>query len=199
MPRPTESGSGIRLEEEEDIIYLWKCLLHASPRVLDDQHVTFERFQTLSDVIADGLENGKIYPWTALTRLQAPEFFSDMIESLLGAAFLDLEGNLDRTRDVMRVIGVLLLLERIIKDDIDVLHPVSRLSVWASKQGQKVKYTFPEEKKNVSCVIELHQGEGGGIRVLEEARVMDRNRGKVTKLEVKFAAAEHAIKLLHVY
>ncbi|SJK99370.1 uncharacterized protein ARMOST_02666 [Armillaria ostoyae] len=101
MPRPTESGSGIWLEEEEDNIYLWKCLLHVSPCVLDDQHVTFEKFETLSDAIADGLENGKIYPWTALTQLQVPKFFSDMIESLLGTVFLDSEGNLDRTRDVM--------------------------------------------------------------------------------------------------
>ncbi|KAK0193260.1 hypothetical protein F5146DRAFT_925200 [Armillaria mellea] len=198
MPRPTESGSGVRLEEKEDTIYLWKCLLHASPRVLDDQHVTFERFQTLSDEIADGLENGKVYPWTTLTQLQAPKFISDMIESLLGAVFLDSEGNLDRTRDVMRTIGVLPLLERIVKDDVDIRHPVSRLSVWASKQGQKVKYTFSEEKENIRCMIQLHQGEGEGVRVLEEAQAMDLNRGKVTKLEVKFAAAEKAIKLLQV-
>ncbi|KAK0470340.1 uncharacterized protein EV420DRAFT_107663 [Desarmillaria tabescens] len=198
MPRPTESGNRIQLEEEQEDIYLWKCLLHASPRVLDDQRVTFDRFQRLSDVIADGLENGKIYPWAALTRLQAPKFFSDMIESLFGAVFLDSEGNLERTRDVMRTIGVLPLLEHIVKDDVDVLHPVSRLSVWASKRGQKVKYRFTEEKGNISCVIALKQEEGGEVRVLEEARVTDVNRGKVTRLEVKFAAAENAIKLFHV-
>ncbi|KAK0199227.1 ribonuclease III domain-containing protein, partial [Desarmillaria ectypa] len=198
MPRPTETGSQIQLEEEEEDIYLWKCLLHTSPRVLEDQRVTFDRFQRLSDAIADGLENGKIYPWAALTRLQAPKFFSDMIESLLGAVFLDSEGNLERTRDVMRTIGVLPLLERIIKDDVDVLHPVSRLSVWASKRGQKAKYRFTEEKGNISCVIELRQEEGGDIRVLEEARVTDVNRGQVTKLEVKFSAAEGALKLFHI-
>ncbi|KAK0193304.1 ribonuclease III domain-containing protein [Armillaria mellea] len=200
MPRPTGSGGrmNIQLEEEEEDIYLWKCLLHGSPRVLEDQRVTFDRFQKLSDAITDGLENGKIYPWAALTKLQAPKFFSDMIESLIGAVFLDSKGNLERTKDVMRRIGVLPLLERIVKDDVDVLHPVSRLSVWASKRGQKVKYRFREEKGNVSCVIELKQEEGGEIRVLEDARVMDVNRGKVTKLEVKFSAAEKAIRLLHV-
>ncbi|SJK99468.1 uncharacterized protein ARMOST_02770 [Armillaria ostoyae] len=199
MPRPTGSGNQIQLEEEEEDIYLWKCLLHGSPRVLEDQRVTFDRFQRLSDEIADGLENGKIYPWAALTRLQAPKFFSDMIESLFGAVFLDSEGNLERTRDVMRRIGVLPLLERIVKDDVDVLHPVSRLSVWASKRGQKVKYRFTEEKGNISCVIELKQEEGGEIRVLEDARVTDLNRGKVTKVEVRFSAAEKAINLLHLY
>ncbi|KAK0222905.1 hypothetical protein EDD85DRAFT_914286 [Armillaria nabsnona] len=198
MPRPMGSGNRIQLEEEEEDIYLWKCLLHGSPRVLEDQRVTFDRFQKLSDVIADGLENGKIYPWAALTRLQAPKFFSDMIESLLGAVFLDSEGSLERTRDVMRRIGVLPLLERIVKDDVDVLHPVSRLSVWASKRGQKVKYRFTEEKGNISCVIALKQEKGGEIRVLEDARVTDLNRGKVTKLEVKFSAAEKAIHLFHV-
>ncbi|KAG7444682.1 P-loop containing nucleoside triphosphate hydrolase protein [Guyanagaster necrorhizus] len=198
MPRPTESGGQIQLEEEEEDIYLWKCLLHASPRVLEDQRVTFDRFQRLSGAIADGLENGKIYPWAALTRLQAPKFFSDMIESLLGAVFLDSEGNLERTRDVMRTIGILPILERIVKDSVDVLHPVSRLSVWASRRGQKVKYKFTEEKGNISCVIELHQEEGEDVKALEEARATDLNRGRVTKLEVKFAAAEDAIKLLHV-
>ncbi|KAG7442304.1 P-loop containing nucleoside triphosphate hydrolase protein [Guyanagaster necrorhizus] len=199
MPRPTESRAQIQLEEEEEDIYLWKCLLHASPRVLEDQRVTFDRFQRLSDAIADGLENGMIYPWTALTRLQAPKFFSDMIESLLGAVFLDSEGNLERTRDVMRTIGILPILEHIVKDSVDVLHPVSRLSVWASRRGQKVKYKFTEEKGNISCVIELHQEEGGGVKVLEEARATDDlNRGRVTKVEVRFAAAENAIQLLHL-
>ncbi|KAK0470329.1 uncharacterized protein EV420DRAFT_1258136 [Desarmillaria tabescens] len=198
MPRPTKSGSRIQLEEEQEDIYLWKCLLHASPRVLEDQRVTFDRFQRLSDAIADGLENGKIYPWAALTRLQAPKFFSDMIESLFGAVFLDSGGNLERMQDVMRTIGVLPLLEHIVKDDVDVLHPVSRLSEWASKRGQKVKYRFTEEKGNVSCVIELKREEGGEVRVLEEARATDINRGKVTRLEVKFAASEKAIALLHL-
>ncbi|KAK0214136.1 hypothetical protein IW262DRAFT_1516191, partial [Armillaria fumosa] len=200
MPRPTGSGGqmNIQLEEEEEDIYLWKCLLHGSPRVLEDQRVTFDRFQRLSDAIAEGLENGKIYPWAALTRLQAPKFFSDMIESLIGAVFLDSEGDLERTKYVMRRIGVLPLLERIVKDDVDVLHPVSRISVWASKRGQKVKYRFTEEKGNISCVIELKQEEGGEIRVLEDARATDLNRGKVTKLEVKFSAAEKAINLLQL-
>ncbi|KAK0472051.1 hypothetical protein IW261DRAFT_1343854 [Armillaria novae-zelandiae] len=200
MPRPTESGGqvNIQLEEEEEYIYLWKCLLHSSPRVLDDQRVTFDRFQKLSGAIADGLENGKIFPWAVLTRLQAPKFFSDMIESLFGAVFLDSEGDLERMKDVMRKIGVLPLLERIVKDDVDVLHPVSRISVWASKRGQKVKYRFKEEKGNISCVIELKQEEGGEIKVLEDARVTDLNRGKVTKLEVKFSAAEKAINLLQL-
>ncbi|PBL04406.1 P-loop containing nucleoside triphosphate hydrolase protein [Armillaria gallica] len=198
MPRPMGSRNQIQLEEEEEDIYLWKCLLHGSPRVLEDQRVTFDRFQKLSDAIADGLENRKIYPWAALTRLQAPKFFSDMIESLFGAVFLDSEGSLERTRDVMRRTGVLPLLERIVKDDVDVLHPVSRLSVWASKRGQKVKYRFTEEKGHISCVIALKQEKGGEIKVLEDARVTDLNRGKVTKLEVKFAAAEKAIHLFHV-
>ncbi|KAK0494093.1 hypothetical protein EDD18DRAFT_1356040 [Armillaria luteobubalina] len=200
MPRPTGTGKqmNIQLEEDEEDIYLWKCLLHSSPRVLDDQRVAFDRFQKLSEEIADGLENGKIFPWAALTRLQAPKFFSDMIESLFGAVFLDSEGNLERTKDVMRKIGVLPLLERIVKDDVDVLHPVSRISVWASKRGQKVKYRFKEEKGNISCVIELKQEEGGEIRVLEDARVTDLNRGKVAKVEVRFSAAEKAINLLQL-
>ncbi len=195
MPRPVTDDDGplqIQLQRDEDTVYLWKCLLHSSSRVLHQQKTSSDLFKRLHGDIEDALLHGKIYPWAALTKLQAPKFLSDMIESLLGAVYLDAGGDLDVVRNVMRVLGILPLLERIVRDNVDVLHPVSRLAVWASKQDKKVKYSYERSKGSVTCVIKLDD------EILEEAKVADRDRGKLTELEVRFAAAEEAIKFLDV-
>jgi hypothetical protein len=87
---------------------------------------------------------------------------------------------------LLRRIGILPVLERIVKDDLDVLHPVSRLSMWASKNQKEIKYVFEQGKGNVSCVV-LVDG-------VEEVRETEKLRGKASQEEVKFAAAEKAIR-----
>lgn len=198
LPRPksptadSHDTGEIELQTDTDEIYLWNCLLHSNSHILEQQRTSFAFYQKLDDEIRGALTRGKLYPWAALTKLQAPKFMSDMMESLIGAVFLDSRGNLDSVRAMLNMLGIMPLLERIVNEDFDVLHPVSRLAVWASRQHKKVTYTFPKSKGSISCLIEL-DGEG-----LEEARVTDIYRGKATQLEVKFTAAEAAIKFLDV-
>ena len=199
MPRPrvdpesaSTGGSGrgrraveIEVPEEESIVYFWRCLLHSSPQVLTDQHNTFTRFKARRGEIEEALSTSKIFPWAALTRLQASKMFSDMVESVLGAIFLDSGGDFDVVRGVLYKLGILQVLERIIRDDVDVLHPVSRLSLWAQKHGKEVSYDYGREKGEISCIISV-DGE-------EAVIVRDVWRGHVSREEVKYAAAEEAI------
>ncbi|KAJ3713612.1 hypothetical protein C8R42DRAFT_727088 [Lentinula raphanica] len=200
----------ILLEEEEHTVHLFKCLLHSSTRILDDQEVTFARFLKYEAEITQELErkDSPIFPWASLTRLQAPKFFSDMIESILGAVYLDSEGNLDVVREVMRSLGLYGILERMVKEDLDVLHPVSRMSMWASKQPAaarseqgsdveeethlKVQYDYKKEKGRVSCGVLLD-----GVE-LEGSRAEDVYKGRASEEEVRLAAAEQAIKILRL-
>lgn len=168
--------------------YLWQCLLHSSDHVLDDLNNTFTRYQNRKDEIREALEASSIFPWAALTRLQAPKFFSDIIESIVGAAYIDSGGNMDAIREILRKIGILPVLERIVRDDVSVLHPVSRLSMWAQKNGKKINYEFNKQRGNIVCVI--------SVDGTEEVRETERYRGLVSQEEVKFAAAEKAI---HVF
>jgi endoribonuclease Dicer len=167
--------------------YLWQCLLHSSDHVLDDLNNTFTRYQSRKDEIREALDTSSIFPWAALTRLQAPKFFSDIIESIIGAAYIDSQGNMDAIRAILRRIGILPTLERIVRDDVSVLHPVSRLSTWAQKNGKEIEYEFIKERGNVVCVISVDGA--------EEVRETERYRGLVSQEEVKFAAAEKAIHL----
>jgi dsRNA-specific ribonuclease len=189
MPRPNGNG-GVSVQSDTQVVYLWQCLLHSSPRILDDFKNTFPRFQKSREEIEGALTQEGIFPWAALTRLQAPKLFSDIVESLLGAIYLDSNGNLDVIRRVLRKLGILPILERIVEDDVDILHPVSRLSVWASRNSTEIEYKFEKCKDTITCVILLNGN--------EKYWVTDTYRGHASQNDVKFAAAEQAIKALHL-
>ncbi|KAF8963391.1 hypothetical protein BDZ97DRAFT_1919826 [Flammula alnicola] len=186
MPHPNANGR-IEVTNDAQEIYLWKCLLHSNSKVLEDQLNTFTRFRKRKDEIEESLMGGPIFPWAALTRLQAPKFFSDMIESIIGAIFLDSNGSIPLVRSILERLGIMPLLEHIVRDDVDVLHPVSRLSLWAQKRDKTIEYVIERSGGKVSCAVVVDDK--------EEAKVTDEWRGKPSQEEVKYAAAEQAIKL----
>lgn len=185
MPHPNENGA-IEVTMETQDIYLWRCLLHSNSKVLEDQLNTFTRYHKRKDEIEESLMHGTIFPWAALTRLQAPKFFSDMIESIIGAIFLDSEGSMPVVKEVLTTLGIMPLLEHIVKDDVDILHPVSRLALWSQKHDRTIEYVIEREKGNVSCAI-MVDGK-------EEVKVTEPWRGKPSQEEAKYLAAEMAIK-----
>lgn len=175
---------------DTQVIYLWQCLLHSNQQVMEDQTNTFTRYEKRKDEIREALEgneSGGVFPWAALTRLQAPKFFSDIVESIIGAVYIDSGGNMDVIKDVLRHIGILPVLERIVERNMDILHPVSRLSMWASRNEREIEYVFEKERGDISCVIMVD-----GV---EEVREKDSYRGKSSQEEVKFMAAEKAIRV----
>ncbi|EAU81005.1 hypothetical protein CC1G_03181 [Coprinopsis cinerea okayama7 len=167
-------------------IHLSQCLLHSSQQVLDDLRNTVERYELRREEIADALEHGSIFPWSSLTRLQAPKFLSDIVESTIGAAFIDSGFSIPVVTSIIRRIGILPVLERIIRDDVDVLHPVSRLSMWAAQNERKVEYKYEKKRGDVACTVVVD-----GV---EEVREVEKYRGVSSEVEVRFAAAERAIK-----
>jgi len=189
MPGPNVEG-GITIQPITHPVYLWQCMLHSSPRVLEDQTQTVARFRRRHVEIEQALDSWTKFPWAELTQLQAPKFFSDIIEALLGVVYLDSQGDLDIVRGVMRNLGLMQILERIVEKDIDVLHPVSRLSLWASKNGKDLEYCYEMSKGEVTCVI-LVDGS-------EEVRCTGIYHGYASQGEVKILAAEQAIQALHL-
>ena len=185
MPHPNAQGLVEEFIDTKDI-HLWKCLLHSSPKILEDQQNTATRFRLRQEEIEELLTTGTIFPWASLTRLQAPKFYSDMVESIIGATFLDSRGDISVVRQILYNLGIMPILERVVSDDVDILHPVSRLSLWAQKNDKTVEYVYEKEGGRISCVI-MVDGK-------EEVRVADLWMGKMSQEEVKFAAAEQAIR-----
>jgi len=190
MPSWSPHG-GVTVNDDTKHAYLWQCLLHSSVRVMDEQRATFTRWERPGgqDEIEAALAEGKAFPWSALTSLQAPKFLSDMFESLLGAVYLDSLGNLDVTREVLRRLGHWEVLESIVAHDMYVEHPVSRLFIWASKRQERIKCGKPEKDgKTVRCSI-FWDG-------YEFVKVEHEWRGRISMENARFAAAERAITLL---
>jgi dsRNA-specific ribonuclease len=189
---PTWSqDNGVTVTEDQQRVYLYKCLLHSSLHILDEQRATFDRWERPGgrDEIEAALTEGRAFPWSALTSLQAPKFLSDMFESLLGAVYLDSRGDLDIVRDVLRRLGHWEVLERIVNHDTAVMNPISRLYLWAGKHHEKVRCGSPQrDGKMVRCSVLWDD--------YEITKVEDEWRGRISHEGVRFAATEEAIALL---
>ena len=67
------------------------------------------------------------FPWHLLALINAPKFLSDIVESVIGAIYVDSQGDLSACEAFVRRLGILDYLERILSDDVDCLHPKERL------------------------------------------------------------------------
>ncbi|KAI0314067.1 hypothetical protein OF83DRAFT_1165350 [Amylostereum chailletii] len=187
MPVWTREG-GVRMQADPRRVYLWQCLLHSSVPVLDEQNLAFARWEGPNGRarIEHALEHGDAFPWAALTALQAPKFLSDMVESLLGAVFIDTRGSLDAVRDVLRRLGLLPVLERIVRDEVHIRDPISQLSLWASKRGERIRYVMP--KRTARCTVLWDDVE---VLTMEEVW-----HGRASVEEVRYKAAEKALGMV---
>jgi dsRNA-specific ribonuclease len=130
-------------------------LRYRSEEMTQAHRAYLERYQELAVKIRDAIEHGKNYPWSLLTRLEAPKYLSDLVESIFGAVLVDSHGSLAACEKLADRIGLMSYLNRVLRDDIDLLHPKTRLGELASGIG-KVKYRVRKVENPVEefrCVI----------------------------------------------
>ncbi|TFL02067.1 hypothetical protein BDV98DRAFT_566611 [Pterulicium gracile] len=205
MPRPEHPviNARIVIEEEEQEVWLFQCLLHSTHQIVDAQRDVRTRYTkgraAIDSVLFDESipQEGKdrdtqqgapakrpalIFPWSDLSRVQAPKLFSDMIESLVGAVYIDSLGNFEAVTAVLEQLGWMGVMRRIVDQSIDVQHPVSRLHIWATRVGKKIKYTYKQAEGIITCSIlvdGVKKGEASGVYT-----------GVASQNEAKFRAAE---------
>jgi len=92
---------------------------------------------------------------------------------------------MDTIRELLRSLGILTCLDRIVRDDVDTLHPVTRLNIWAGRQHAKIEYGYKDEKGRVICTI--------SVEGREPVSAGAEKRGHASQEEARFAAAEKAI------
>ena len=145
-----------------------------------------ERHQELAAKIRDAIEHGKNYPWSLLTRLEAPKYLSDIVESIFGAVLVDSRGSLAMCEKLADRIGLMSYLNRVLRDDIDLLHPQTRLNELANGIG-KVEYHVRKVEDPIEefcCLIVV------GDRSFEEVV------GGTSREEVEVRASEMAVLAL---
>lgn len=171
---------------------LWRFLRHHSPKLAAEQAATSKRHTTLRAQINRAIETGSRYPWALLASLQAPKFYSDIVESLLGAVLID-SGSWDACQNLLERMGILQYLRRIVADNVQAWHPKEEIGVLSG---------------NLPVRYEVSMARGGGSEGEKEDRreflcsvfvgeeLVASVRGGVSSEEVKTQAAETAVLAL---
>ena len=123
-----EGGAHMSTSKKKKTVYLWQFMDHsASWEITTAQQDALSRYENLADRIRDDLTNSFTYPWALLLQFQPAKFFSDLIESALGAIFVDSHGSLKECRRVLDRIGLVKYMSRITQGEVELLHPLNRL------------------------------------------------------------------------
>lgn len=153
--------------------YLWQLMRHASPSIRLAQQNCLARYAIVHRAISNSLAHGKHYPWTDLARLEPPKFFSDIVESILGAIYIDTHGSLSDCQSFLEHLGLMPYLRRVIDNEIAVLHPKEELGQLADRE--KVKYIRGKEgeegEERLTCTVIV--GERPIVRVGDGLSTME--------------------------
>ncbi|KAJ9649382.1 Dicer-like protein 2 [Coniosporium tulheliwenetii] len=125
---------------------IWHFLHSASTNSTFSHAATLHRYHALREEIAEALVHASEYPWRQLAALAPSNDFSDLVQSILGAIFIDSAGHnglvdsadsggffggsdlwLQGCETFLERLGVLPVLRRISNEGVDCLHPKERL------------------------------------------------------------------------
>ena len=172
--------------EKKVSLQLWRFMRHSSRSIPKAQVACVSRFQDLRAPIRELLDHGSYYPWAFLASLEAPKFFSDIIESLLCAVYIDSHGSIPVCEALLEKLGLLGYLRRVLGEKIALLHPKQELGILADSEEVKYVKGWEGEEEHRELFCEVFVGER------KVARVSD----GLSKIEVETRAAEEAVRML---
>ncbi|KAI5840875.1 hypothetical protein DFP73DRAFT_558189 [Morchella snyderi] len=143
----------------------------------------------LKDRIQGSLDLDPHYPWSALSVFDADmhgnnRYLADVVKAIVGAIYIDSGGDLDAVTGVVERLGILKVLRRLVKDSVNVVHPVTRLEekLVPLRKGHP-KYTFWFDGEHI-CSIRF------------DGRVLAGASSPISKFEARARAAEKGIEEL---
>lgn len=180
---PNEEGD---LEPQVTDQPLCMFMRHESAAVSLERITASRKHAAMREDVNAAIRSGSHYPWASLARLQAKKCFSDIVESLLAAVWVD-SGDMANCERMLYHLGILPYLDRILSDGVHVQHPKEELSKAAF--SEKVEYeidvkTHPDTDVEYLCRIYL------GDRIIADVD------GGVNKEEIKTKAATVALQSL---
>ena len=164
-------------------LHPWMFLRYSGVTIATGRDESLKRHAKYVGPIRSTLSNGLLYPWQDLAQLAADGFFSDIVQSLLGAIYIDSKGDLTHCKLFAEDIGILTHLRHFLSCETDLRHPKSRLSELVP--GENVVYIHGNDTNGLRtdvCVVEING--------CEVARV----DGKYSKECLEIAGAELAME-----
>lgn len=112
---------------EADVVKrsLWGFMRYTGKEITNVQQATMKMYEEMKEEIHDALRHSNRFPWHQLAYFgsRARKFFADMIESVLGAIFIDSLANLEMCDLFLVRIGLVPILVRLLEDQVDCSHP----------------------------------------------------------------------------
>ncbi|KAK0923939.1 Dicer-like protein 2 [Friedmanniomyces endolithicus] len=160
--------------------------IRASGQLLHAKQTSLEAFEQYGDLVTQALDAGVEYPWPDLLALGPQKFFSDVVESVLGAVYIDSRGDLGVCEGFLMRLGVMGHMRRFLEGDMETMQPKERLGVAAG--NETVKYVGSSEtvegRKVVRCAVEVGD------------REVDRSPDCHSRAEAEARAALAAVEIL---
>ncbi|KAK3397406.1 P-loop containing nucleoside triphosphate hydrolase protein [Sordaria brevicollis] len=128
----------------------WRFMRHNSNHVASAQEKTSKRHLALRNDILAAIWHENRMPWALLARMGPAKFYSDIVESLIGAVFID-SGEWDACIQVLTNMGLLPLLDHFLKTKAHVLHPNVELGILAppNKRETRTEFVIISNKRGV--------------------------------------------------
>lgn len=180
------SNGEIDIVPHYDQIYLWRFLRSHGPNIKAAREACLERHQGLREEIREALKHGTEYPWELFARLRPDKFLSDIIESVLGAIFIDCGGNLDICHAFVERIGLVWYIQRVIADGVNVVHPRNTAQNMVKGAATLVFKRKRVETKGVGtyrCSAVINQNE---IALVEGCASAEEAEVKVANLAIEY-------------
>jgi len=167
-------------------LHLWKFMRYHSQEVTLAQERSLVLYSQLQEDIRSSLATSPSYPWALLARLNPPKFFSDIVESITGAIFIDSWGDLAPCHRFLERLGFTQYLQRVVADCVVVEHPRNALQRITGSDAVLFTVDLEGESSIPSyrCTITVN------------GEILTHVKGCVSKDEALVIAAETAKKLL---
>jgi len=149
---------------------LWQFLRSDAPALVANRDVAIAQYDAVKERLRHCLRSEAVFPWHVLAEMDAPKFLSDIVESVIGAIYVDSQGDFGACEVFLEKVGIIGCLERILGDGVDCLHPKERLGILAVERN--VQYVRVLDKdvegtvgagKNYSCRVRVGGKDVGGV------------------------------------
>ncbi|KAJ4297870.1 Dicer-like protein 2 [Kalmusia sp. IMI 367209] len=165
---------------------LWQYLRSGHTQLVGGRDAAIKQYDGARVRINEALEYDGVFPWHLLALMDAPKFLSDIVESVIGAIYIDSHGDIAACEVFVRRLGILDCLERILRDGVDCLHPKERLGLLA----------VDKEVQYVGVVEEGEVMQGHLVQVKVGGKNVGGVVGGVKRLNAETIAAWEAVRIL---
>jgi dsRNA-specific ribonuclease len=106
---------------------LWKYMRYESKDLSEALDACNARYRSLCGRLQQQMQSGRSYPWVTLAELQPEAFYSDLVQSVIGAIYVDSGEDWSACQQFIETTGMSSYIQRMVRSDYDVAHPRSAL------------------------------------------------------------------------